>query len=117
MLFLLNNSTYSEVLDTSKPKSSVRVYSFHQLRQDDILTRKVFLQFQIYLGDSLILSVGELFDKPAELSLPFGTYRFKFFDSKEWRDAKITINSSIAEVNVENLFTRKDESKRKVNNN
>ncbi len=91
--FILSSVSFTKEPDTALTISKITVYSFSEIRNDDIVERKVYLQFKVYKSDSLILSVGEFYDKPAEISLPLGKYRFSFFTDKGWKDFEIEIIS------------------------
>ncbi|QLH53893.1 MAG: hypothetical protein CH6_2323 [Candidatus Kapaibacterium sp.] len=106
-VFLLTNLSFCDVNDTSSGIATVQVYSFCENKQDDILTRKLYFKFKVYKNDSLLVEIGEFYDKPAILSLPFGKYKFRFFDSKQWKEAEVLILSSFSVINAEELFPTK----------
>ncbi|MGC8749114.1 MAG: hypothetical protein ACP5RR_09615 [Candidatus Kapaibacteriota bacterium] len=104
LFFLTKNFSLSEVTDSSAPIAKVLVYSFREERPDDIISRKVYHQFKIYKNDTLLFSVGEMYDRPAEITIPFGKYKFKFYDSKEWKEAEIIIDTPNSVLDVQKLF-------------
>ncbi|MCX7909023.1 MAG: hypothetical protein N2560_05840 [Ignavibacteria bacterium] len=113
IIFFLINTIFIFAEDTSKSLTKVLVYSFSEVRNDDILQRTVYLEFKVFKQDTLIISVGELFDKPAEISLPKGKYKFSFNTSKGWIDCNVVVDNSNSIIRAEEIIPeRKDKSKR-----
>ncbi len=113
VLFLFFNTfSYSKETDTASRFAKVLVYSYSENEKDDVITRKLYHQFKVYKSDSLILHCGEFFDRPAEIALPFGKYRFSFWNQIGWNDFEIEVNSDNSIVRYDQLInSSKNKSK------
>ncbi|MFN3781693.1 MAG: hypothetical protein ACK4SO_05925 [Candidatus Kapaibacteriota bacterium] len=112
LILLINSFSYSKETDTASGFAKVLVYSYFENKKDDVITRKFFHQFKVYKSDSLILHCGEFFDRPAEIALPFGKYRFSFWNKIQWNDFEIEINSNNSIVKYDQLI---NSIKKKIN--
>lgn len=112
LIIFFNSISYSKETDTANGFSKVLVYSYSENKKDDVITRKFFYQFKVYKSDSLILHCGEFFDRPAEIALPFGKYRFSFWSRTVWNDFEIEVNSDNCVIRYDQLIN----SSKKKNN-
>lgn len=103
VFLLFINALYPKECDTAFNISKITVYSYQEIRNDDIISRKVYFGFRVYQGDSLVLSVGEFYDKPAEITLNPGKYLFSFNTPKGWKSYEIHINKENLVIYFEKL--------------
>jgi hypothetical protein len=104
ILFLAILTSWAE--DTAKAESVIKVYSFLELQHDDILTRKVYSPFKVLKGDSVVISVGEMYDKPAEIVLPTGKYLFQFERGEKRLEIEVFVPPGFSTVNVNEMTCR-----------
>lgn len=111
-LFLFFNVSYTKEPDTAFSISKVTVFSYAEIQNDDITPRKVYQKFKVFQGDSLILSVGEFYDKPAEILLVPGKYKFSFYTPKGWKEFEIYVARESCVISLEKLCKEHSENNR-----